>query len=395
MDSVGFYAGSFDPFTRGHLSIVCEALCQFDRVIVAVGHNPAKKAVFTPDERKKMIYDTLDDLIEAECHQDLKPGQLTETERLALTRYKENPDVISVIDYQDLTVDAALRSGAQSLIRGERLVGDHDAEMQLSMLNAQLLEARHCRLNTVIIPVPKESLTYVSSSCVKSLFAMGEYIAAMRFVTPSVHNEMCRKYLKADFPQIFFLRPCSDEANEVYDALVKAYCAPGRYYHNLSHIAYGLNYLKFMHALKPGYFSDVSILRLALFFHDIVNGEEDSEQKSAEKLFYYVGEISAKVEQAAELIMATKHEDVEIPDSEEAKVIRDLDLLILADRRNYEWYAGQVCREYASKCRREDYARGRKAFLTQLLSHDIFCHEFFKPLEEDARRNIRKELALW
>ena len=41
--TVGLYAGSFDPFHLGHLSVVKQARQIFDRVIVAKGINPQKK----------------------------------------------------------------------------------------------------------------------------------------------------------------------------------------------------------------------------------------------------------------------------------------------------------------------------------------------------------------
>lgn len=395
MNKIGFYAGSFDPFTRGHLSIVCEALCQFDRVIVAVGHNPAKKASFSVEERKKMISDSLRDLADSADYLELNGDQFSAAENRAMARFRKDNSVVSIIDYEDLTIDAALRVGAESLIRGERIIGDHDAEMQLSILNAHLLEARHRHLNTVIIPVPKESLTYVSSSCVKSLFEVGEYITAMRFVTPSVHNAMCRKYLRKDLPAQYFMQGDSQKTDYVYAYLAEAYGAPGRSYHNLSHVAYCLNYLGFLEKMHPGYFRDVNILKLALFFHDIVNGEENSEEKSADRLLYLAEDDSAEILQAANLIRATKHEDAVSHDSAEAKVMHDLDLLILADGRNYGHYAEQVFREYIPKCGRDAYAEGRRKFLKKLLKQKIFCHEFFEPLEEDARRNVKKELALW
>ena len=45
--STAVYPGSFDPITNGHLDVIKRGTKVFDKVIVAVGDNPAKKALFT------------------------------------------------------------------------------------------------------------------------------------------------------------------------------------------------------------------------------------------------------------------------------------------------------------------------------------------------------------
>ena len=44
---IAVYPGSFDPITNGHVDIIRRAAKLFDRLIVAVVHNPSKKAVFS------------------------------------------------------------------------------------------------------------------------------------------------------------------------------------------------------------------------------------------------------------------------------------------------------------------------------------------------------------
>ena len=53
-----FYPGSFNPPTRGHIGVVAETALLAPKVIVGIGVNPAKAAnqMFTPDERKKLVY---------------------------------------------------------------------------------------------------------------------------------------------------------------------------------------------------------------------------------------------------------------------------------------------------------------------------------------------------
>ena len=57
---IAIYPGSFDPITNGHLDILNRALEIFDKVIVLVAINPNKKSRFSPEERKAMIEEAVD-----------------------------------------------------------------------------------------------------------------------------------------------------------------------------------------------------------------------------------------------------------------------------------------------------------------------------------------------
>ena len=52
---IGFYVGSFDPFTNGHMEIVRQATKIFDTVIVGVGTNPQKHHRFDKQLRANAI----------------------------------------------------------------------------------------------------------------------------------------------------------------------------------------------------------------------------------------------------------------------------------------------------------------------------------------------------
>ena len=52
---VGFYAGSFDPFTNGHLHVVKTSAKLFDKVIIAIGENSFKKRRFNNQKMKEAI----------------------------------------------------------------------------------------------------------------------------------------------------------------------------------------------------------------------------------------------------------------------------------------------------------------------------------------------------
>lgn len=134
-----FYAGSFNPFTTGHASIVERALEQFDSVIVAVGVN-----IHKPD------------------------GQKHAEERAEMIRrlYANQPRV-HVITYHGLTAIAAVESGATALVRGVRNSTDFEAEYELAAVN------RHINgIETILLPALPE-LSCVSSSMVREIQAFG------------------------------------------------------------------------------------------------------------------------------------------------------------------------------------------------------------------------------
>ena len=87
--SVAVFPGSFDPPTIGHVSIVRRALPLFERVIVALGTNTSKKALFTVEQRL---------------------GWLTAT-------FGELPKV-QVTTFEGLTVQLCKRENATFILRG-------------------------------------------------------------------------------------------------------------------------------------------------------------------------------------------------------------------------------------------------------------------------------------
>ena len=55
MATVALFPGSFDPFTEGHLNILCRALTMFDEVVVAVGINQDKSGFFSTEQKLEII----------------------------------------------------------------------------------------------------------------------------------------------------------------------------------------------------------------------------------------------------------------------------------------------------------------------------------------------------
>ncbi len=133
------YPGSFDPFHNGHLDVVRRASRIFDRVVVAVALNEAKKPLFPIEERHRLV-------------------QLA-TEGL------EN---VEADTFDGLLVDYVVRRGACAVLRGLRAVSDFEFEFQLALMNRRLNE----QVETLFM-TPKDTYTFVSSRLVKEIARLG------------------------------------------------------------------------------------------------------------------------------------------------------------------------------------------------------------------------------
>jgi pantetheine-phosphate adenylyltransferase len=133
------FPGTFDPFTNGHLDLTRRAQRLFDRVVVAVAHNPAKGALFSVQERVEMI---------RRCTRAMKR--------------------VEVVDFADLLVECAARHGAQVMIRGIRAVSDFEYEFQMALMNRRL-----ARSLEVVFMMPSQQYTYLNSTLVKEVAQLG------------------------------------------------------------------------------------------------------------------------------------------------------------------------------------------------------------------------------
>ena len=142
MERVALFAGSFDPFTRGHEELVEEALRLFDRVVIGVGANIAKRGLLTVEQRMRLI----DDL------------------------YRDN-DRVEVAAYDTLTTDFARKVGATALVRGVRNTLDFEFERTMEATNRHLAP----ELTTVLLVAPAE-YGHISSSVVRELLSFGREV---------------------------------------------------------------------------------------------------------------------------------------------------------------------------------------------------------------------------
>ncbi|MFZ4467260.1 MAG: pantetheine-phosphate adenylyltransferase, partial [Phycisphaerales bacterium] len=116
MRHLAVYTGSFDPITLGHLDVLARARGMFDELVLAIGHNPSKPALFSFEERLELARACVADLVHAE------PAG----------------GPVRVETYSGLTVDFARSVGACAIVRGIRNVSDLASECQLAITNRQV-----------------------------------------------------------------------------------------------------------------------------------------------------------------------------------------------------------------------------------------------------------------
>ena len=160
MSQIAVYAGSFDPITRGHEDLIRRSLSFCDRLVVAVAINSTKQPLFTVDERRRFIRESVDDAR------------------------------VTVAEFDGLLVDFARTVGATLSIRGLRAVADFEYEYQMALMNRHL----HKELETVFM-VPGIDLTYVSSSIVREVARYGGNTAGL--VHPVVERALKAKFKPA------------------------------------------------------------------------------------------------------------------------------------------------------------------------------------------------------
>lgn len=129
------YAFSGDPITFGHIDIIKRAASVFDRLVVAIGCNPAKNYLFSQEER-------------------------TEMARRSLLGLKN----VEVKTFQGMLVDFAYENNIDVIVKGVRSGVDFEYEMSLHNLG----ESQKLNIDTFIL-FAQPSLAHISSSAVKDI----------------------------------------------------------------------------------------------------------------------------------------------------------------------------------------------------------------------------------
>lgn len=109
MKRVALFPGTFDPITIGHLDIIQRALPLFDKLIIGIGRNANKTAMFSEELRLQWVNEI----------------------------YKNEPQVSAII-YEGLTIECCQKVGANFIIRGIRYVNDFEYEKAIADMNRSL-----------------------------------------------------------------------------------------------------------------------------------------------------------------------------------------------------------------------------------------------------------------
>lgn len=135
MKKKALFPGSFDPFTAGHLNILNRALTMFDEVVIAIGINQDKRGFFTMEQRMDVVRQATAAL-----------------------------DGVSIIKYDNLTIDTCRELGIRHIVRGVRNMIDFENERAIADANRRLAP----EVETIIIPTAQE-FAHISSSAVRDL----------------------------------------------------------------------------------------------------------------------------------------------------------------------------------------------------------------------------------
>lgn len=148
------YAGTFDPFTNGHLDIVKRATGLFDEVVVLVAVSPSKKPFMSTEQRVELL------------------------KKL----FAHDPKV-TVDSWGGLIVEYARKNGIGNIVRGLRPTGDFEIEFQMASMNRKI----NPECDTVFL-MTSEKLYYISSSLVKEVYNHDGDVST--FVPPLVFEEL-------------------------------------------------------------------------------------------------------------------------------------------------------------------------------------------------------------
>ncbi len=151
------YAGTFDPFTNGHLDIVNRSLKVFDEITIVIAVPPNKSPLFSKDQRVEMLNEL----------------------------FKENSNV-KIDTWDGLIVDYAKKNKIPSIVRGLRPTGDFEIEFQMASMNQSL----HAGIETFFLMTSGEHY-FVSSTLIREILKHSGDISP--FVPKEIFNHINKK----------------------------------------------------------------------------------------------------------------------------------------------------------------------------------------------------------
>ncbi len=157
---IAIFAGTFDPPTYGHLNIIERSRRLFDQTIVAVGVNPEKEPLFSPDERVEILRDLVGD------ERD-----------------------VAIESYSGLTMDFVNQRGADVIVKGIR--DSDDLRNELRQANVNMIAGD---VETVFL-FTTDQTALISSTLIRQIAEMGGLDSGKmtRLIPPSVVQRMKAK----------------------------------------------------------------------------------------------------------------------------------------------------------------------------------------------------------
>lgn len=151
------YPGTFDPIHFGHLDIIERGSKVFSHILIGVGINPDKSALFSLEERVALVKQT--------------------------TAHLPN---VTVLPFKNLVVHFVKESNSTVILRGMRTTSDMDYEFTMSLANTAL----DPDIETVFL-LAKDIYSHLSSSLLKQIAGLGGNLS--KFIPETVGKAILEK----------------------------------------------------------------------------------------------------------------------------------------------------------------------------------------------------------
>jgi pantetheine-phosphate adenylyltransferase len=154
------FAGTFDPPTNGHLDIIQRSQRLFATTIIAVGQNPEKSPLFSPEERVELLRELV----------GKQPGVVVEA-------------------YTGLTMDYVRRKGADVIVKGIR--DSDDLRNELRQANVNMIAGD---VETVFL-FTTDTTALISGTLIRQICELGGLVSTNinRLIPPQVVVALRRK----------------------------------------------------------------------------------------------------------------------------------------------------------------------------------------------------------